>query len=77
MVPQFAQIARGRHSHQTVLAALQVLPQKETGKCASRDASLGDGYGSNSQTSTNKSSAHGLNGSLLACRLCSPKTGDR
>ena len=36
-----------------------------------------DGYGSNSQTSTNKSSAHGLNGSLLACRLCSPKTGDR
>lgn len=41
MVPQFAQIARGRHSHQTVLAALQVLPQKETGKCTSRDASLG------------------------------------
>lgn len=32
MVPQFAQIARGRHSHQTVLAALQVLPQKDQDK---------------------------------------------
>lgn len=30
MVPQFVQLARGRHSHQTVLAALQVLPHEET-----------------------------------------------
>lgn len=32
MVPQFAQISRGRHSHQTVLAALQVLPQQDQDK---------------------------------------------
>ena len=29
MVPQFVQLARGRHSHQTVLAALQLLPHEE------------------------------------------------
>ena len=32
MVPQFVQLARGRHSHQTVLAALQLLPHQEADK---------------------------------------------
>ena len=29
MIPQLANMARGRHSHQTVLAALQLLPSQE------------------------------------------------
>ena len=33
MIPQLANMARGRHSHQTVLAALQLLPSQEFAAC--------------------------------------------